>query len=167
MAKQKKITEMTWHQVRSRGGITKREFERRLKISKSLKQYYQRRKPKDKITSYYPTKERIRHQKVLNYRSSKSPYYISIRVMTINPDITERGLLMALNEIKLSLQKQSINIKDKARNVNIDFARMDSVRSSIGTEKTKIAPHEDTQLNDLRVHYEILIERNPAIIGTL
>jgi len=172
----KKIIEMTWFQVRSKGGITKKEYEKRIKISKSLKAYYferkrvKRKEKKETLKDYYPKetlKERYRRQKVINYRSDQTPYYISIRVLTINPEITDNGLLMALNELKLSIQNQKVKIKNKGY-FTINFSRLNPDYSSIGTEPpTKLSPNEDLILNDMRIHYEIWIERNDAITGVL
>ena len=172
----KRITDLSWYQVRARGGITKKEYERRIKISKSLQLYHKTKhtkkerlvltKKRTEKVKHIPEK-RIRKQKVINYRADESPYYLSIRVLTINPEIDERGLFLAINELKNNLQNQSIYLNVKRHSVVIDFNNLVPERSSIGTEAREIPTSEDKILNDNKIHYEILIENNPSITGVL
>lgn len=171
----KRIVDLTWNQVRSIGGITKKEYKRRVRISQSLQLYHstsktkkeriQKTKRKEQRVKEIP--ERVRKQRVINYRSDMSPYYLSIRVVTINPEINETGLLLAINELKNDLQNQSIYLRAKKHSVMIDFNNLVPERSSIGSESKVIPTSEDRILNDGRIHYEILVENNPPITGVL
>jgi len=105
------------------------------------------KKPKKEIQREIIREKRIRKQVVFNFRSSGEPYALSIRALTINPEITERGLQMAVAEVKRSL--------------DIDF-KIFSARY-LGFEQTEISSSEDKRLNDYKVHIEVLIKRNPPI----
>lgn len=86
---------------------------------------------------------RIRKQAVINFRSDEAPYFVSIRAITINPDITERGLLMAINQVKSRLEY----------NLRLFSAQY------LGYEAKAIPSSEDKQLNDFKIHIEVLIKR--------
>lgn len=114
------------------------------------------------------TKPRIRKQKVANFRSREDPYYISIRVITINPEITDRGLLMALRKLMKRFDGKNIYLTNKNYSAEIDFDNFNNnIKSSVGTERQKISVNEDRILNDGKIHYEILIGRNKPITGTI
>jgi len=158
----------TWGQAR-RQGIKLKEFNRRRKISMSLKQYHKsayttkktiedrkrivkkRQKKVDKI----PLK-RLRKQVVLNCRPNFNDYNdsiggigaLSIRAITINPEYNERALLMAVEEIKPEIElKLGVNLRDFQKRY-------------LGLEDTEIPKSEDARLNDYKIHIEVWIN-NP------
>ena len=78
-------------------------------------------------------------------RSSEEPYYCSGRAITINPEITQRGLRMAVIE---TLNKVGINPKD------FDTATW-------GSSSQKVPSIMDVSLRDNRIHIEIFIKKLP------
>lgn len=95
---------------------------------------------------------RIRKQVVLDYKrkvdnNSDRPSigYISIRVMTINPNISERGLKIVLMEAKRRFERENkFDLKGYQENYR-------------GFENREIATNEDRLLNDGRVHVIIMV----------
>jgi hypothetical protein len=163
MAKKFRVTEeTTFGQARVRG-VSKKEFNRRQKISITRRQIFRERKleevrvirkprvkvkkPKKEIQEELIEERRFRKQVVLNFRSGEEPYAVSIRAITINPEITERGLLIAVQETKSEL--------------DINFENFTS--RYLGFEETEIPSSEDTRLNDFRVHVEVLIRKGRPI----
>lgn len=88
---------------------------------------------------------------MFNKKLHDEPYYISVRAMTLNPDITERGLRIAIIEIIGEINKSS--------NYNIDVSNDDFE----GLSAQEITSNMDKALNDYRVHVEILIKKNSPI----
>lgn len=89
-------------------------------------------------------KQRIRKQIAFNYRMKNlPPYFISIRALTINSEISEKGLKIAILQAKRRLKKQE----------GIDFGDMQV--QNTGVEIKKIPPSEDKKLNDNKVHIEV------------
>ena len=108
-----------------------------------------REKPRKRIREEEIPTRRIRKQVVLNLRSENSVIAaVSIRAITLNPEITERGLKIAIMEIFKEL----------------DFKEEDFYHKSyFGYEDAEISSSEDRRLNDYKVHIEVLIKRNPPI----
>ena len=105
-----------------------------------------RRKKREVQREISVPKERIRKQVAINYRMNEEPYFISIRALTINPEITERGLKMEVISARNKLEGQGI--------------RLSQLDGQFGYESRKIAPSEDRSLNDMKVHVEIYIKRS-------
>lgn len=123
-----------------------RKRERELKYEKKevrvLKRRYKKARTEKRKTTTIPVK-RIRKQVTINYRLETEPYYISIRAITINPEITDRGLFLTIIPYKNRIDEQ-YNIKGKGY---------------IAYETKPIPQSEDKQLNDMKVHIEIFIKR--------
>lgn len=120
-----------------------KHFKARVQISNIEIKKSQRKKVEKDFKA--PAK-RVRKQVAINYRSDEQPYFISIRAITINPDVSERGLLIAVREARSKLQGTGINLSN-----------MDSHYT--GYEQKEIPSSEDKILNDYRVHIEILIRK--------
>lgn len=103
-----------------------------------------RRKIKVPVVVELPAK-RIRIQMAQNFKADAPPYFVSIRAITINPIITQRGLSLALIQGKRKIQIEE----------NINLTAMQT--EYIGLEKTEIPSTEDRKLNDLRIHVEVFI----------
>lgn len=108
-------------------------------------------KKKQKIGKAKKEKEekpqkRIRQQVAFNFRSHSEPYHCSIRALTLNPEYTQRGLLIAVQEVKRDLEQQGI----------IDFDEFSS--SYLGFEEKEISNAEDKILNDGKIHVEVFIK---------
>lgn len=116
------------------------------KIIKSSRKKRQKKEKVFKKQHQVPIK-RMRRQVVLNMRSSQEPYAASIRAITINPEITNTGLKLAIIET--------------LREVQIDINEFET--KTFGYEYVEIPPSEDKRLNDYRVHVEVLIKRNKPI----
>lgn len=89
-------------------------------------------------------KNRIRRQVVLNFRGNEPPYFFSIRAITINPAINERGLKMTVIETARNLANKN------------DFDLSEFSGQYIGYETREISNNEDKQLNDLKIHIEVM-----------
>jgi len=89
--------------------------------------------------------KRIRRQIAQNFKSSEPPYFVSVRAITINPEITQRGLVIALLQGKRNLEKET----------NINLSLMTS--EHIGLAEQEIPITEDKELNDMKVHVEVFI----------
>ena len=91
--------------------------------------------------------EKIRKQVVLNLRSHEDPYAVSVRALTINPEINQTGLKMAiietLNELNMPLEQ--------------------FWKKEFGYEQARIPEQEDKRLNDMKVHVEIFIRKQQPI----
>lgn len=95
-----KLSKATFGQARVRG-FTKKQFQRAVKISSSLKQFHSNKrilKEKLKATPKVEVQEKIsqRIRKQLTYNSS---YNISIRAIVINGEQTEQDLIQAIEEV--------------------------------------------------------------------
>lgn len=154
-------SETTFGQARVRG-ITKKEFQRRRNISLSLKQYHKsplttkktfatrERIRKRKVTKAKKTGKRIRKQLAYYWRTrdikgtpdGTDIGFIEIKALTINPDITEKGLFIAIRDKQLQLKQQGINF---------NLYRV----STRGFELQEIAPREEQALNDMKVHITV------------
>lgn len=147
----------------------KERVEKELTKQPSQKSKILSRKVKQKIAPRKPLKipkERIRKQRVMNLRSGEDPYAISIRVITINPEITNRGLERALYKVMQKYQGRRVYLEKKNYSVEINFKQFyEEPKSDVSPEKTRISINEDRILNDYEIHYEILIERNKAETG--
>ncbi len=74
---------------------------------------------------------RLRKQIIINYRSSEQPYYIAIRVLTFNPDVTRKMLLsVAMDKRKViqksfgtTLRKMKVEVGDESREVDVSEDR--------------------------------------------
>lgn len=109
------------------------------------KEESERRKKEEKERFIIP-KKRIRKQQVLNFRRTrKEPYFISIRAITINPDISSRGLMLAVKEVANSLYKEY---------------KLDTYHSYIGGEAVELGTNEDKILNDGKIHIEVFVHKN-------
>lgn len=118
-------------------------FNRKTRVYLKGKQLKEQIKAKEKqIKKRQIIKERIRKQVAINYRLREEPYFISIRAITINPDITEKGLLLVVRKYHQQFQKQ------------FDMP----MGYYTGYETKKIPNSEDTRLNDYKIHIEILIK---------
>lgn len=108
-----------------------------------------RKKRKEKEVITIKTKPikglRIRKQLVQNFTSDNPPYYVSIRAITINPNITEKGLRMALLQGRRKFQN--------TENVNLNLMNTEYY----GLEQTPIPDSEDIKLNDGRIHIEVFV----------
>ena len=105
-------------------------------------------KKKKKVFLEAPPIKRIRKQVVLNYRSSEEPYAVSIRAITINPEINERGLLIAVQE---TMSEIGINLENFSKRY-------------LGFEEALIPNSEDRRLNDLRVYIEIFVRKEKPVV---
>lgn len=120
-------------------------------------------------------KTKTRKQAVINYRSNKDPYYLSIRVLTINPNYQFKALKIALNKLKNRINERSVYLTKKGYSVTVDLDNFkpdspntnNTINRYIGIEKTKIPYSEDKILNDNNIHYEILVGRNKPLSGTI
>lgn len=90
--------------------------------------------------------ERIRKQVVLNgvnrTEGDSGLVFISIRAITINPDIDEKGLMLAINEAKKDFESQA----------GISWSNYQ--KSYFGMEKEKLGSREDSRLSDGKVYIE-------------
>lgn len=120
-----------------------KHFKARVKISNIRVEKKNLKKVKKEFKTI-PT-QRIRKQVAINYRADEEPYFISIRAITINPDISERGLLIAVKEARQRAQ------------LNYEISHMSSHYT--GYETKVIPASEDKILNDYKVHIEILIKK--------
>ncbi len=107
--------------------------------------------PKKEIQQAIIQEKRFRKQIVLNLRSNSEPYAVSLRAITINPQIDRNGLILAIKEIIKSL------------NWDLNEFHQRRMSPSVGIEIEEIAPREDLRLNDFRVHIEVLVKRNKPI----
>lgn len=95
----------------------------------------------DKRESIILQNTRLRKSVVINYRSKTSqPYFIELRAVTFNEDITERGLLMVLNRYKNQFLLK-LNVEGK-----------DFYPQYVGYEQTKTALNEDRGLNNKDIY---------------
>lgn len=92
-------------------------------------------------------KIRIRKQVVINFRSHEAPYFFSIRAITINPEIDERGLKVAVMEVARSIAS------------NRDFDLSNFKAQYLGYETKQISSNEDRFLNDMKVHIELMVKK--------
>lgn len=122
-----------------------------------------------KTTKTKLPKTRRRKQKAINFKNNTDPYYVSIRVITINPEVTESGLKQALIRIMRKYQGRNIYLQQKNKYITIDFKSyyQESVKTEMGSENIIIGNYEDMTLNDLNIHYEVIIEKNKAEIGII
>lgn len=88
-------------------------------------------------------RERIRKQVAINFRSNEDPYFISVRAITINPDIGERALLIAVKE---TIQRKGYNLSGFSSKYT-------------GYSYQKIPSSVDRSLNDERIHVEVMIKK--------
>lgn len=152
-----KISELTWGQARVRK-ITQKRWLRAERISGSLKKYHktgltikQRRekisitKERKRVIEKKPITKRIRRQVAQNFKADVPPYFVSIRAMTINPIITQKGLNLALLQGKRKIQIEE----------NINLTAMQT--EYIGLEMVEIPPIEDRKLNDMKIHIEVFL----------
>lgn len=131
--------------------VPNREYqftEGRYRNVKSLKVSYPKKKVRKEVQTEIIKDFKIRKQVVLNFRSHEEPYYISIRAITINPDINEKGLLLAV--------KETLN--------NLSYNLTGFSRSYYGIEKTRIPYSEDKRLNSGKVYVEVWIKRNKPLV---
>lgn len=141
-------------------GFTNSQYQRAVNISKSkkakakVKETVKEKKPiKKKEVIATPEKRgpRIRKQAVIEYvNRDAEPYYISIRAMTLNPDITERALLIALLENEGQIKRTYINFIRNAK------------RSYAGLENEPIGDNEDIKLSNDIVVVILIGGRNPV-----
>lgn len=91
---------------------------------------------------------RIRKSVVLNLRSYDEPYAASIKATTINPDVTEEGLKIAVMEVYNSSELSNIPWYEK----------------KIGFEPpTELGTNEDSRLNDGSVWITTQIRKETSI----
>lgn len=117
------------------------------KREKNRRKRARRKQRREKVVVEIPQK-RIRKQVVLNFRSDEDPYYISIRAITINPEINETGLLIA--------------VKETMSELHFDFSAF--TKRYLGFSAQEIPKNVDTTLNDGRVYVEVFIKRDKPII---
>lgn len=134
-------------------------------LVRKIRQKYDRQRIKETGIRKIP-EERYRKQKALNLVGNEEPYYMFLKVSTINPNITERGLSQALARLMKKYQGRTIYLERKNHETTIDFQSMNE-KNQIGTEKTKIGKREDLILNDMKIHYEVKIENNKTETGTI
>lgn len=121
--------------------------ERALTKPKAEREYKRQIQEQEEEQEEINYNKRIRKQVVINYRSDSEPYSVSIRAITLDPEMTERGLLMAVQEIQTQL--------------DINFEYFSSRYA--GFEQTEIPKDEDKRLNDMKIHIEVQIKKNPPI----
>jgi hypothetical protein len=127
--------------------LNKRETELKREIKATQLKKVRRQKKLNKLEDRKEqiiTGKRIRKQVVLNFRGTEPPYFFSIRAVTINPEINERGLKIAVMETLRSF----VNSQD------IDLSEFQT--QYLGYEVVEVAKGEDTSLNNLRIHIEIM-----------
>lgn len=105
---------------------------------------------------------RIRKQICYNFKNSREPYAVSIRAITINPAINERGLNFAVREIISNLDRTEYFSQTKGHSILLDFSAL-SVDSYSGLEETEIAYSEDISLNNMKVHIAVKIEQDREV----
>lgn len=136
--------------------------DREYQFSKGRYRKYERRvgipprrvipKPKERIVL-----KRIRKQVVMNYRPSFDDTgdsiggvgAISIRAISVQPDINERGLLEAVKEIEQTLKSE--------------FRLRLFERRYLGFEEVEISGMEDKGLNNVNVMIEVFINKQKTI----
>lgn len=137
--------------------VRERQIKTEKKEIKVLKKTYKKAvKEKKKSVSIPISKTRIRRQVAINYKykniedESIPLSFLSIRAITINPNITEKGLLIAINRAKKKLE--------------VDYNLYHS--SYTGLALQPIPNSEDTELNDYEIHIEV-VKNQTAIRYTL
>jgi len=134
-------------------------------LTRNIKRKYDKKRIKETGIKKIP-EERIRKQKALNLIGNDEPYYMFLKVSTINPNITERGLSQALALLMKKYQGKTVYLEKKNHSTTIDFNIMNE-KNKVGTEKTRIGKNEDRILNDMKIHYEVKIEMNRTETGTI
>lgn len=147
-----KISNLTFGQARVKG-INKKQWLRAVRISGSLRKYYQtgltRKERKQETKKTLKREKKIpqivtRQQIAENFRiSNMPPYFISVRALTIDSSVTKKGLLLAIRQTKQRIKKE----------YGITFAGMSA--ENTGIERTRIPKNEDKKLQDYRIHTEV------------
>lgn len=121
--------------------FSKKIYRPKSRISKKVK------KPPKKIKKVPAI--RIRRQIAQNFRTDLPPYFAYIRALTLNPYITQRGLIQALGVGKQLFEKEN----------NISFRKLISGASKdyTGLEITKLGSGEDPFLTTDQIHIEVFV----------
>lgn len=137
--KETRLSYLTFGQARVRG-VTKKRWLRAVHIREAKARRKQRlaQAPQENVPI-----SRIRRQVVFYHSNPDAPsinMYSEVRVITINPIFTDRGLRQVAEKYKMLAEKSW----------NITLNRM-------GIEQpTQLSPKEDLKLNDLAVHIELI-----------
>ena len=92
-------------------------------------------------------KLRIRKQIIVNYRSQEEPYYVAIRVLSYNPDVTIKTLLHVALERKRKLEV-------------IYGTMLKSMDKEVGEEIRQTDLSEDRGLNNRSIYVQVQIKKD-------
>lgn len=92
---------------------------------------------------------RIRKQVTIEYRGNKEPYFISIRALTFNPNITERGLMMEIVKEERLLSQE------------IGYNHLERLYK--GVENVAVSKKESNGYNNTNVYIQINIRKQQFI----